>query len=68
MPPSIGTGSVAWKRLRTADADQHGRFYPANGFAPALLQLDPSHGVNASISELTRESLMILERHKIPTH
>jgi hypothetical protein len=67
IPRSPLTDTTALKRLRAADADQHGRFYLATTSAPALFQLDPSHGVKGSISELSRESLTILERHKVLT-
>lgn len=51
-------------RLRARDADQHGRFWPAVGAAPAVIQLPLSEFPGPRLADPV--ALRILQRHEVP--
>jgi hypothetical protein len=54
-------------RLRPEQANQHGRFYPAQGDSPALVLIGPAFGRGyTTLGQISESGLAVLARHDIP--
>ena len=57
----------ALARLRPEQANQHSRFYPAQGDSPALVLIGPADGrAYTTVGRISEAGLALLARHEIP--